>query len=130
MDKNKSDIKKKAMIEALSKSLGIVSSACKAVNINRNTHYEWLKKDPEYKKAVEDIAEITLDFVESKLYTLIKDGNPNAIFYYLNNKGGSRGYSRNVNELNKLDPKQPLNVTINVPKNFKELPSREEDVEL
>ena len=32
------DITKKAMIDALEKSLGIVTSACKAVGISRETH--------------------------------------------------------------------------------------------
>jgi len=35
------NIKKQAMIEALTDSLGVVTIACKKVGIARNTHYEW-----------------------------------------------------------------------------------------
>ena len=43
---------KKAMIEALEQSLGIVTTACKKVGINRKTHYDWLKNDEDYAAAV------------------------------------------------------------------------------
>ena len=42
---NKSDTKKQ-MLEALERSLGIVTTACNAVDINRS--YDWLKKDNDY----------------------------------------------------------------------------------
>jgi len=83
---------KKAMIQALEKSLGVVTSACKAVGINRSTHYEWLKTDEEYKKAVEDVENIALDFAESQLHKQIKDGNTAGTIFYLKTKGKKRGY--------------------------------------
>ena len=46
---------KKAMLEALEKSLGVVSTAAKIVGINRSTHYDWLANDEEYAQAVSDI---------------------------------------------------------------------------
>lgn len=90
---NSNNIKKQLMIEALTKSLGIVSSACQAVKMSRKTHYEWLKDDPEYKAQVEDIANVELDFVVSKLHKRINEGSDAAIIYYLKCKGKSRGYS-------------------------------------
>ena len=33
------------MLEALEKTLGVVTSACKIVGIDRTTHYQWLKDD-------------------------------------------------------------------------------------
>lgn len=86
-------IKKQLMIQALTKSLGIVSSACQAVSISRNCHYEWMKSDPEYKAQVEDIANVELDFVISKLHKRINDGSDAAIIYYLKCKGKQKGYS-------------------------------------
>lgn len=80
------------MIEALTKSLGIVTTACKTVNISRQTHYEWYKKDLEYKKSVDDIADIALDFAESKLHKQIDDGDTTATIFYLKTKGKKRGY--------------------------------------
>jgi len=37
------------MLQALEKSLGIVTTAAKQIGIDRTTHYDWYNKDPEYK---------------------------------------------------------------------------------
>lgn len=87
-----SDILKKRMIEALEKSLGIVTTACKSTGINRSNHYEWLIKDEAYKSEVESISEITLDFAESQLHKQINEGNTSATIFYLKTKGKKRGY--------------------------------------
>ena len=90
---SKSDtIKKKAMIEALIKSLGIVTTACKQVDISRETHYRWYREDPNYKENVDDISDIALDFAESKLHGLIDKGDTSANIFYLKTKGKRRGY--------------------------------------
>ncbi len=89
---DRTDTKKEAMLEALEKSLGIVSTACKMVDISRQTHYAWLKADEEYKKAVNSIQDGVLDFAESHLYKLVKDGNPAATIFFLKTKGKKRGY--------------------------------------
>lgn len=83
---------KKAMIEILKKSMGNVTIACSKVGISRITHYEWFNKDIEYKKQVEEIYELVLDFAESALHRGIKDGNMSAVFFFLKCKGKGRGY--------------------------------------
>lgn len=80
------------MLEALDKSLGIVSTAAKMAGIDRTTHHKWVREDPEYKAAVDQIAESVIDFAESHLYKLIKEGNPAANIFYLKTKGKNRGY--------------------------------------
>lgn len=110
MSVTNSDITKKAMIEALKKSLGIVSTACQSVEISRQTHYRWLAEDTDYKSQVEDISEDAIDFVESKLHEKIdgitiqtynSKGEPviyeqapsdTAIIFYLKTKAKKRGY--------------------------------------
>jgi hypothetical protein len=87
-------LKKRAMIAALEKTLGVVTQATTAVGISRTQHYNWLKDDPEYAQAVNDVFEMSLDFAESKLFLAIKRDELQAIFYYLNNKGKRRGYNR------------------------------------
>jgi len=89
---DRTDTKKGLMLEALEKSLGIVSTACKMVDISRQTHYAWLKADEEYKKAVNSIQDSVLDFAESHLYKLVKEGNPAATIFFLKTKGKKRGY--------------------------------------
>jgi hypothetical protein len=80
------------MIDALEKSLGIVTTACKVVGISRQTHYDWVANDSEYKDAVEAIAEMAIDFAESQLQKRMKDGSDTAIIFYLKTKGKKRGY--------------------------------------
>lgn len=87
-----SDIHKKSMIEALEKSLGVVTSACKSVGIARSTHYKWYETDEDYKHAVDDIADIALDFVESQLHKQIAEKDTTATIFYLKTKGKKRGY--------------------------------------
>ncbi len=83
---------KKDMLDALERALGIVSTAADKAGIHRATHYRWLQDDPEYKAAVDQIQEGVIDFAESHLYKLIKEGNPAANIFYLKTKGKSRGY--------------------------------------
>ena len=93
---DKSDIKtknlKEAMLVALEQHLGIVTTSCKEVGIHRDTHYEWLKKDKEYKRKVKDIENVALDFAESALHQQIKKGNPLSTMFYLKCKAKKRGY--------------------------------------
>lgn len=89
---DKSDNIKKQMITALESTLGIVTGACKKVGIARQTHYRWLEEDAEYKKQVESISDICLDFAESQLHQQIMEGNTPATIFYLKTKGKRRGY--------------------------------------
>ncbi len=86
------DIIKKAMLDALEKSLGIVTTATKIVGISRQAHYNWLIDDQEYKQAVNDIQDIVLDFAESKLHKQIDGGDTTATIFFLKTKGKKRGY--------------------------------------
>jgi len=88
---NKTEQHKKALLEALEKSLGVVTSACKTVGVGRTTFYQWLKDDEEFAEAVRDIENIALDFAESQLHQQISGGNSTATFY-LKTKGKKRGY--------------------------------------
>ncbi len=90
-----------------------MSKACEIVGIDRKTHYNYYNSDPEYKEQVDSIADVAIDFVESKLYEKIKgvsigketkDGlqvydvppSDTAIIFYLKTKGKKRGYVENA----------------------------------
>ncbi len=88
----KTDINKKAMLAALEKSLGIVTTACREVGIVRNTHYEYMKSDKDYRKAVKELENVALDFVESQLHKQIQKGNPLSTIFYLKCRARKRGY--------------------------------------
>ena len=103
------ELNKKALLEALEKSMGVVTQACKKVGVSRVTFYNYLK-DKEFAKAVKDIDEIALDFAESKMYSLIGKEDSRMIMYYLNNRGNSRGYSRLPQ---KTQEQSPVKININ-----------------
>tara|TARA_R110000765_G_scaffold231124_2_gene334493 strand:- start:666 stop:1049 length:384 start_codon:yes stop_codon:yes gene_type:complete len=102
------DILKKQMVEALEKSLGIVTSACKNVGIARETHYKWLRVDIKYKEEVESIEGIALDFAESQLHQQIKRGEVSSTIFYLKTKGKHRGYIEKTEHDIKIHQEQPL----------------------
>jgi hypothetical protein len=112
ISEDKLDAYKKAMLEALEKTLGIVSSAAKMLGISRQRHYDWIKEDEEYAKAVDEISNITLDFAESQLHKKIKDGSDTAIIFFLKTKGKKRGYI----ERQEIESKVETNITFDYDK--------------
>ena len=105
---NKTVQHKKAIIEALEKSLGVVTMACKSVGISRSAFYLWIAEDEQFKKDVDDIQNIALDFAESQLHKQIKDSNTTATIFYLKTKGKSRGYVERVEQDVRISSEQPL----------------------
>jgi hypothetical protein len=88
----KTNILKRSLLDALEQSLGIITTACKIVGCNRSTFYGHYSRDSEFRAAVDDIQNITLDFAESQLHKQIKEGNVTATIFYLKTKGKKRGY--------------------------------------
>lgn len=89
---NKKQQTKNALVEALTQTLGVVTSACRMVGINRTTFYKYYNEDKKFRDIVKDIQEVAIDFVESKLYEQIKDSNTTATIFYLKTKAKHRGY--------------------------------------
>jgi len=106
---NKSEqLKKEQLLQALTKSLGIVSTACLSVGVSRTTYYKYYNDDEQFKSQVDDISDIAIDFAESQLFELIKGGNITAVIFYLKTKGKKRGYVE----------KQELDLGNNFPNNI------------
>lgn len=120
------DIKTKVLIE-LEKHKGIVTSACASMSLARSTFYSWLQNDPEFKAAVDEVQEVAIDFVESKLMEKIngvtmlgkagsEDEDPTytlppsdtAIIFYLKTKGKKRGYVERTEVDATIKTEQPL----------------------
>jgi hypothetical protein len=83
---------KKVMLDALEKTLGIVTTAAKLAGIDRVTHYRWYESDPAYREKVDLIPDMVLDFAESQLHQQIKDKDTAATIFFLKCKGKHRGY--------------------------------------
>lgn len=84
---------KQKLLEALEKSLGIVTAACKEVGISRDRFYTYYNTDEDFRKAVDDIQEITLDFAENQLLKKIREGSERSILFYMKYRGRKRGYN-------------------------------------
>lgn len=84
--------RKKTMYEALVSSLGNITTAAKKAEIDRTTHYLWIRKDANYKRWCEELPEEKLDFYEGALNKLAQAGNVTAIIFALKTLGKSRGY--------------------------------------
>jgi hypothetical protein len=92
MKSNKIQQHKIALLAALEKSLGIVSTACKSVGLDRSTFYKYVNEDEEFAAAVSEIENVALDFAESALMRQIQADIPASTIFYLKTKGKHRGY--------------------------------------
>ena len=97
MNKKEHNLKKETLIKALESSLGIVSTACKRSGISRSSFYKWYKEDEDFRKKVDEIDNVKLDFVESKLFKNIENEKEKSIIFYLQHKGHKRGYIQRQN---------------------------------
>lgn len=108
-DVDRIDNTKKELLEMLKYFKGIVSSACEAVGISRQTYYNYLADDKEFASSVDEINEASIDHVEGKLMEKIngisvavetqagmkvyeQPPSDTAIIFYLKTKGKKRGY--------------------------------------
>ncbi len=87
---------KKMLLEALEKSLGIVTPACKEVGVSRETYYRYMREDADFREQVDIINEITLDFAENQLFKKIKEGSERSILFYMKYKARKRGYTDSI----------------------------------
>lgn len=120
------DNKKKEILSELEDRKGIVSIACKSIGLARSTFYKWLHDDEEFKKAVDEIQEVAIDYVESKLFEKIdgvwmKGNDPDdedniykvppsdaAIIFYLKTKAKKRGYIERQEIDQRTDQSKPF----------------------
>ena len=97
MGKKERNLKKETLLQSLESSMGIVSTACNKTGISRSSFYKWYKEDEEFRKKVDEIDNLKLDFVESKLFKNIENEKEKSIIFYLQHKGHKRGYVQRQN---------------------------------
>jgi hypothetical protein len=78
-------------LDALEKALGVLSLALQKTETPREVYDGWLRNNT-FKVRVENINELSIDFVENKLLKKIQQDDLNAIQFYLKTKGKKRGY--------------------------------------
>lgn len=117
---NKTVHYKKGLLQALEKTRGIVTTACEKVGCSRRVYYDLYGNDEQFRKDVDALSDVALDFAESKLMQkmdgikstkfnkkgeeVVYDIPPSdtALIFYLKTKGKKRGYieryeSENIN---------------------------------
>lgn len=78
--------------EIYEKKSGNITATCIAANIGRRTFYRYLDNDAKFKEMIEDVNESLVDLAETKLLTLINEGDRESILFMLRTKGKDRGY--------------------------------------
>ena len=118
MGKKEHNLKKETLLQALESSLGIVSTACNRTGISRSSFYKWYKEDEEFRKKVDEIDNVKLDFVESKLFKNIENEKEKSIIFYLQHKGHKRGYiqRQNINLTSNEEDIKKIEIEIIEPK--------------
>ncbi len=104
---------KKKLIEALEKSLGIVTEACEKAQLSRTQFYKWYKEDEHFKKQVDSIDGKFIDFAETHLKEQIKNNNTQATIFYLKTKGKKRGYVER-SELDVTSNNERIKINVNL----------------
>jgi len=87
-------LKKKMYVESLLKHMGVQTPALEEVKIDHLTIKKWREEDKDFDElCFQARYVIPIDFAESKLNKLIKDGDFRAIKYFLNCRGRERGWA-------------------------------------
>jgi hypothetical protein len=95
-ERERTTIAKERFIAGLLSSYGLITTAAKKAGIERKTYYRWISDDPAFKErafqALDEAREKGLDFAEFKLFELMNNNEPSAIYFYLKCKGKDRGF--------------------------------------
>lgn len=88
--------KKDIFLEIFEKTACNISEACKHININRATYYDWYNNDNDFKQSIDNLKEGLIDYAESQLMRNISNGDNSSIMFFLKCQGKSRGYVEKV----------------------------------
>ena len=93
MTRNLPQVKKAAFLEAYTES-GNLSKAAEVVGINRASHYDWMRDDPQYPEAFAAAREQAIEIMEAELHRRAVEGVEEPVGWYQGEPGGTvRRYS-------------------------------------
>ena len=114
-------------LKAYKSSLANVTKACENVNVGRQTYYNWLESDEDFKAECDHVEQSLIDIAESKLLQLMKGikvegskGSYNkppdvtALIFFLKTKGKKRGYVERTEHTG--EGGDPIQIIYNKPK--------------
>jgi hypothetical protein len=109
---NTDSAKQKKFLELFEKKLCNIKATCMAIQISRQTYYNWMDKVDTFKKEVEDIVESFYDDLETKLYKkAIVDEDNTILIFLAKTKMKHRGYTER-SEIEDLSKREPMQVHI------------------
>lgn len=109
-EEKKVTAKQKKILKIFEECLGVVTQTCQEGKIPRSTFYKWKKENQIFAEAVEEIQDVALDFVETKMFERINEKSDYLIKFYLATKGKKRGYIEKTEML--MDIKAQLDVNL------------------
>ena len=86
-------ITRKKFSNAIKDSSGIISIIANRLNVSRQAVYDYLENDDEAREVLEAEKDKTLDIAENVIINALKDDDISTAKWYLQLKGGSRGYN-------------------------------------
>lgn len=72
--------RKNAFLAAFSEC-GVISRAAEIAGIDRGTHYDWMKNDPEYVQAFKDAEDVAAEHLEQEARRRAVEGTQKPVFY-------------------------------------------------
>ena len=89
----KKQLKKNEVLAAIEGCSGFISTVAAKLHVDWHTAKAAIERWPETQQAIKDEEETTLDFVEGRAITKIKEGDGAMIRFYLATKGKKRGFT-------------------------------------
>jgi len=109
-------VKQERFLQVFEKKLCNIKATCLAVQISRQTYYNWMDKVDTFKKEIADVQESFFDDLETKLYKkAIIDEDNTMLIFLAKTKMKHRGYTERT-EMEDVSKREPIQVNIVRPK--------------
>ena len=99
---------KKQVLEACVGCMGIQANVYRKLKISRRAFYDYRRRWPEVQQAIDDELQHGVDYAESQLMQLIRQQDLRAITFFLERKGGDRGWNGKQQIELTAQPLQPI----------------------
>lgn len=85
--------KKKLFLDNFVSKLNNISATCKHIGVSRQTYYDWINSDPDFKAEVDDLQEVIKDMIESAMFQkAIVQQDTSMLIWLSKTKLKDRGY--------------------------------------
>ena len=103
MKERNKEITKAMYLEKLIELDGNNRATQQALGLSYNVYYNWRKTDPAFDKEVKAAMQKQVEFVESKFYEKLKEGNMSALIFFLKTHGWREGKDISVSTDSTID---------------------------